>query len=40
MEKAGSVCGACGRTVSEDEYSSGESKCCKAEVVAEEFFGQ
>jgi hypothetical protein len=39
-EKPGAVCGECGRTVTEGEYSSGESSCCHAEVTAEEFFGQ
>lgn len=39
-EKFGSVCGKCGKTVTEAEYSSGESKCCKDEVVAEEFYGR
>jgi hypothetical protein len=37
-EKPGSVCSKCGRTVTEAEYSGGQSACCKAEVTAEEFY--
>lgn len=32
----GAVCGECGRTVTEAEYSSGESKCCNYDVCSEE----
>ena len=38
QEKPGAVCSECGRTVTEGEYSYGQSKCCDAEVTAEEFF--
>ena len=34
----GAVCSSCGRTVTEPEYSSGESKCCKADVTGEEHY--
>lgn len=30
----GAVCSECGRTVTNGEYSIGESNCCKAEVEA------
>jgi hypothetical protein len=35
-DKPGAVCSECGRTVTEAEYSKGESNCCKAPVVPEE----
>lgn len=35
-EHPGSVCCVCGKTVSFNEYSSGESNCCKADVCSEE----
>lgn len=35
----GAVCNNCGRTVSMNEYTSGESKCCKNDVVSEEEYG-
>lgn len=38
QEHPGAVCGECGRTVTNGEYSKGESDCCKAEVKAEEEF--
>lgn len=38
--KHGTVCGECGRTMTEAEYSCGESSCCKAEVVPEEEYGK
>lgn len=38
--KPGAVCSWCGRTVTEREYSSGESTCCHKEVTAEEFYGR
>ena len=34
--KHGAVCSECGRTVTEREYSLGESECCKQDVVSEE----
>jgi len=38
-EHPGAVCGDCGRTVTEGEYSFGGSNCCKADVVPEEEYG-
>jgi hypothetical protein len=38
--KPGAVCSNCGRTVTESEYSSGESVCCGKEVIAEEEYGK
>lgn len=35
---AGKVCSECGRTVTQAEYSSGETNCCHAEVIPEEDF--
>jgi hypothetical protein len=35
-KKPGSVCARCGRTVTEEEYSSGEPVCCGDFVIAEE----
>lgn len=34
----GVVCSGCGRTVTDHEYSSGESNCCYVEVIPEEQF--
>lgn len=39
-KKHGSVCSDCGRTVTEAEYSGGQSVCCDAEVCGEEFYGK
>lgn len=39
-EKPGVVCGDCGRTVTEGEYSYGQSSCCKKFVVPEEQYGK
>ena len=36
----GAVCELCGRTVTEAEYSSGDSDCHTAQVIAEEDFGK
>ena len=39
-EKPGVVCWECGRTVTEAEYSYGETTCCKSGVVPEEDYGK
>lgn len=40
-EKPGTVCSECGRTVTNNEYSSGQPNCCeKGSVIPEEQFGQ
>lgn len=36
----GAVCSDCGRTVTNGEYSKGESNCCKKDVVPEEEYGR
>lgn len=36
----GAVCSNCGKTVSEGEYSEGQSNCCKQDVVPEEEYGK
>jgi hypothetical protein len=38
--KNGAVCFRCGRTVTEAEYSCGESTCCHADVIPEEEYGK
>ena len=38
--KPGTVCSDCGKTVTNREYSSGVSSCCKADVVPEEDYGK
>jgi hypothetical protein len=38
QDHPGAVCGKCGRTVTMGEYSIGQSSCCKADVIGEEFF--
>ena len=37
--KDGFLCSNCGRTVTENEYCSGETTCCKALVIVEEEHG-
>jgi len=34
----GAVCEECGRTVTNEEYSCGEAKCCHADVIPEESY--
>lgn len=39
-EHPGAVCGHCGRTVTNNEYSRGKSDCCEKGVVPEEQYGR